>query len=106
MGTPVTYNVKEFWHVRYPPSSVEWAFATQKLIDSVEVRVWNDWIKTNHESGDMILLLKKERYPIELLARTFGISKEQILKLEMIVLDAPKVNEDLPKPTVNYWGTA
>jgi hypothetical protein len=107
MNVPVTYNVKEFWHVRYPPASVEWEFAVHKLISSVEVLVWNDWIKTKHdESGDMILLLKKERYPIELLARTFGISKAQILKLEMIVLDAPKANTDLPTPTVNYWGTA
>lgn len=107
MAEPVTYNVKEFWHVRYPPSSVEWGYVMQKLISSVEVQVWNDWIKTKHnESGDMMMLLKKERYPVELLAKTFGLSSDAIRKLDTIVLEAPKANAEIPAPTVNYWGTA
>lgn len=106
-GTPVTYNVKEFWHVRYPPSSVEWEFVLQKLINSVKISVWNDWIKTKHdESGNMMYLLKKERYPVELLAKTFGLSAKEISKLEMIVLEQPLQRDDLPAPTVGYWGEA
>jgi hypothetical protein len=107
MNVPVTYNVKEFWHVRYPPASIEWEFVVHKLVSSVQTLVWNDWIKTKHEdSGDMMMLLKKERYPVELLAKSFGMSVDQVRKLEIIVLDMPKANKDIPAPTVNYWGEA
>lgn len=97
----------EFWHIRFKHEVVEWQFLMAKLLGSVKVEVFNDWIRTKHdESGDDMFMLKKKRYPIELLSKTFGISEETIRSLDMIVLDAPKTRKDLPMPTVDYWGTA
>jgi hypothetical protein len=103
----IKVNHKEFWHVRFPPSAMEWQFLTEKLRDSVEIKAWNDWIMTKHDaSGDVMYLFAKERYPAELIAKTYGVDEAKLHTLEVIVLEAPKTPKDLPKPTVSGWGEA
>lgn len=106
MNEMVSVNHKEYWHIRMKPGSVIWHHVMHRLISSVEIEAWNDWIRTMHEdNGDHIYLLNKMRYPAAITARTFGVDTETLAKVEELVLDEPD-EKALPKPTVDYYGEA
>lgn len=103
----VAVKHSDFWVIQFSPKSVEWVYLVDKLLQSVEVLVWNDYLLFTHEdSGDTVYKLKKERYSAEQIAKFTGLDARRIERMEVIYLDPPASNKDLPQPTVNYWGTA
>ena len=102
----IQVNHKDFWHIRMRPASIVWHHVIQRMLDSVKIEAWNDWIRTTHdETGDHLYLVSKERYDASKVAGTFGISPETLQGIAEIVLDEPEEG-DLPKPTVDYTGEA
>jgi hypothetical protein len=86
---------------------MEWLYILTKLLKSVEIKAWNDYILNIHEeSGDHVYMLKKERYNADAISKALGITVERFLQLDVVVLEEPVQNKGLPKPSVDYWGTA
>lgn len=102
---PVKHS--DFYVVQFSPKSIEWLFLMDKLLNAVEILVYNDYLLFTHEdSGDYVYKLKKERFSAAIIAKYTGLTVTAIEKMAIIYLDPPAANKDLPQPTVNYWGTA
>lgn len=107
MQQNIPIKFEDYYLVQYPPTCIEWEYLMTKLLSMVKIEAWNDWFQyKDEETGNTVYRLKKERFPAQLVATTFGLSAERVIKLETLVLDPPAANKDLPKPTVGYWGTA
>lgn len=97
----------DFWRIRHSPGVVEWHYLCDKLMKSVEVKEADDWIVNVHQdTGDYVYLLHKRRFTSDMVARTFGLTVEQVEKMDIITLKSPKARPDLPAPNVSYWGEA
>lgn len=107
-GIPIqTQSKKDYYYIQFHPDDVEWLYLMTKLLDAIEVRAWNDYfISQVEETGEVIYVLKKERFSPALIAEHLGISATIIQEqIEAIHLERIP-STGLPKPNVKYWGTA
>ena len=97
----------DFYTIQFSPKCVEWVYLMNKLLHSIEITAWNDYlIYTHEETGDHVYRLKKDRYPAEQVAKMLGMTVQAIHKLDIIYLDPPAANKGIPAATVEGWGTA
>lgn len=100
-------NPADYW--QFHALSIEWLFIMQKLKDSVMAKEADRHclLGVNAIDGTEVYFLSKKFYTAETIAKATGLPVE---KLEVyggvIKLNPPKVDEALPKPTVDFWGTA
>ena len=100
-------NEADFYFIQFSPTAIEWRFLVTKLLAAVELQAWNDYIvSTREDNGHFVYMLKKERYSAKVIADHLGTTEEYVINNKILVLDDIAVNADLPKATVDYWGTA
>lgn len=97
-------SVEEYYVVEV--HGAEWQYVVQeRVILTVKDRVPEDAI-LSLEMSYPVYYLRRDKFPAELLARSFGASVEQITEAKVIRLDPFEVSSDLPSPTTTDWGTA
>lgn len=103
----IEINGDDFWRIRHDDGVVEWAFLCNKLLKSVKAENADDWIvNVQQDTGALVYLLHKRCFTSDMIAKTFGLTIQQVETMDIITLKAPKARPDLPKPNVAYWGEA
>lgn len=98
---PVTRE--EYWFLRVSGSAWEFVLV-EKLLKPLKEKPQSEmpYIAVMGDAG-VLYLLRKKFVPVELLMTQTGLDKETLEQAEVIELSEKK-RDDLPKPTVNYWG--
>lgn len=104
MDDQMQIDISNYWKVK--AQGIEWIYVIQRLIKTTP---GDDptgvYLTEGHENGELVYLLKKERYPAKELARVTGIAQAVIEQKGAVRLSlTPRA--DLPQPTVDYWGEA
>jgi hypothetical protein len=100
----MTFDVTEWWQVK--ALAVEWLYVLDKLQKSVQPPegmqicvVGAAW------DGQPLYLLHRKYFSAETLASVTGLGVDKLAEFKGILTLKSKAN-DLPEPTVAYWGTA
>lgn len=99
----IPVNRDEYWYLRISGSAWEFVLV-EKLIKPLEKQPQSEmpYIAVHGDAG-LLYLLRKKFVPVELLMTHTGLDKDTLEQAEIIEL-TEKRRDDLPKPTVNYWG--
>ncbi len=84
------------------PKAVEWVYLIRKLAEEHDP----EYIAFFADDGGPTVLLSRDKVPEDTLRKHLGIPKELDLAEVPIIRLWPMSDEDLPEPTVSYWGEA
>lgn len=106
---PITGDINPADYWQFHALSIEWLFIMQKLKDSVMAKEADRHclLGVNAVDGTEVYFLSKKFYTAATIAKATGLPEEKIEAYSGVIkLKPPKVDEALPKATVDYWGTA
>lgn len=104
-GLPVLpdgIEAKDYWAIQ--AGDTEWIYVVSELMKRMKDVEDKETPIVIIQMEPPVYLLRKKYIPVEHLSKVLGMTPRKIEALEMIVLRVKPT--DLPKPNVNYWGTA
>jgi hypothetical protein len=101
---PNQINPDDYWSIEV--SGVSWQYVIGKLcLPLAKINPNEAAVLFKDEGGVQTYMLKREFVNAATLAHVTGMDIAAVKKLKALRL-SEKDREDLPKPTVNYWGEA
>lgn len=99
-------DVDESQYWVFKTAALEWLYVLGKIVE----RHNKDGeaqgvVYTFTSDGATRFMLLKSIYPSSELVKALGVSQEALEKQPMLTLQVP-AKDDLPDPTVSYWGEA
>lgn len=93
----------KYWALR--AGSVEWVYVITTLTDMFLEKVPAGHIAVLVDPQSGLYLLEKRYFPEDALARALGFNTDELQQRGIIELKVTP-RDDLPEPTVAYWGRA
>lgn len=98
-------NLEEYWQIQ--ALSIEWLFVLDKLNKSVKAKPEDKHCLLGMGMGNQtIYFLKKSFFPVEVMMKATGLTKDQLEGHVGIIQLKSKPVEGFPEATVPGWGEA